>query len=183
MANRAAMELYLDLGWEAQEVVREWLATGHELVDALLQSNAMGTGDLITPRQARANESRTRNRRQTAEHEAAHATAALALGLQVRYAKIIDEGEGECSYIPGTQMENAISLIAPECWITQLRRDAFPYGATGLKCDHRKLADVSLGDRVLLREAWGHTMEILRQNSAWLLATADSLEKYGYVSF
>jgi hypothetical protein len=177
--ERAASEVFLSLPLESRDVIREWLVRGHNMRDAILRSNALGSGALITLRDARREELRINDRREAAEHEAAHAVAAQALGLDVKFAKINADGNGECTYVKGTKQQRAVILMAPELWISKFRQDAFPYGPTGLKGDHRALA--AIGDAFVLRAAMDHCIEILKQNRAIVLATADKIEKYGYV--
>jgi hypothetical protein len=180
-SGRAAAEIFYDLPWQSREVVREWLAIGHDLRDALLSSNVLGSGPLVTPRDVRQEQLRKMDRRESAEHEASHAVAASALGLKVESAKINADGSGQCVFAKGgTKLQRAIVLMSPELWIERFRRDAFPYGAKGLKGDHRALAEIS--DAFILREAMDHSMAILKQNRAIVLATADKIERYGYVA-
>lgn len=181
MANRAATELYLDLPWQSRAVVDKWRALGHDMVDSLLQSNAIGAGELVTPQEARAEENRKRHRRQQAEHESSHAVVAEALGLRVKSAKIIGDG-GECIHTKGTKLEEAIIAMAPQIWIEKFRSDVFIYGARGLEDDHATLAELGC-DKFFLRQAMDHCYEILRQNSAQILAAADQIEKYGHAFF
>ncbi|MGH3573382.1 MAG: hypothetical protein ACRDUW_16355 [Pseudonocardiaceae bacterium] len=180
MNDRAAREIFADLPWQARDVIHEWLATGHDLRAALLNSNALGSGELITPRDARQQELRRMDRREASEHEASHAVAAHALGLPVTSATISAAGGGECKHAKAaTKLQDAIIAVAPELWITRFRRDEFVYGAHGLKDDHRRLA--AINDEVIIRQALNHCMEILRQNRAVILATADKLERDGAV--
>jgi hypothetical protein len=105
--------------------------------------------------------------------------AASALGLDVKFAKIDDDNSGSCVHVKGSDLQNAIVIMAPELWIDRFRKDQFPYGASGLKADHRDLAEIS--DVFILRKAMSHCMAILSQNMAIVLATADQILKYGYV--
>lgn len=181
-SEQATRDIFVDLPWQAKDVVRQWLATnGNNLRDALIRSNALGIGELITPRDARREELRKNDYRQAAEHEAAHAVVAQALGLNVKHAKIFENGGGgECIHAKGTRLQEAIILMAPELWINRFRRDQFPSGAKGLKSDNSGL--IEIGDKLILRNAMDHCMAILRQNRALMLATADQIEKYGRVT-
>lgn len=179
MSSRGAKEVFHDLPWQTKDAIREWVATGHDLPDAIVNSNALGSGPPITPREARHEALRINRRREAAEHEASHAVAAHALGLDVRSASIADDNSGSCVHVQGTKLESAIVLMAPEIWIDRFRRDRFPYGPTGLKADHRALAEIS--DELILRRAVGHCIELLKQNRAATLTLADRLEKYGSV--
>jgi hypothetical protein len=178
--DRGAAEVFYSLPTNAQTVVLQWVALGHDLRDALLRSNALGPGDLVTVRDAMHAERCQRDRRELAEHESAHGVTAGALGLRVQHLRIADDHfDGECVHIGASPLENAIVLMAGELWIERFRHSEFPYGPHGLKEDHRALSEI--GDVLILREAMGHCMEILKQNRAIVLATADKVEKYGYL--
>jgi hypothetical protein len=179
MSERGAREVFHDLSWQQKNVVGEWLAAGHDLPDAILNANALGTGELVTPRDARRDRLRIADRQEAAEHESAHAVAAQALGLDVQSAKIAEDGSGECVHVKGTRLERAIVKMAGELFIDRFRKDVFPYGAKGLESDHRALA--AIGDVFILRSAMDHCMAILKQNRAIVLATANQIEKYGQV--
>jgi hypothetical protein len=69
--------------------------------------------------------------------------------------------------------------MAPKLWIDQFRSDYFAYGDKGLKGDHCALAEISVA--FILRDAMKYCTEILKQNRAIVLATADKIEKYGYL--
>jgi hypothetical protein len=175
-SERAAWEVFYTLPAQSRSVVREWLPRlGNNLRDALLSSNVLGTGELVTPLDARRDELRKNSKREAAEHEASHCVTARALGLEVKSARIADDNSGSCVHVKGTKLQNAIVLMAPELWIDRFRRDQFPYGPTGLKADHRELA--AIGDIFVLRQAMDHCMAILRQNRALVLATSDQLLK------
>jgi hypothetical protein len=178
-SDRAAWEVIHDLPAQPRSAVREWLARGHSPRDALLEANALGNGPLVTPRDKRREELRKNDRREAAEHEAAHAVTARALGLEVKSAKIAEDNSGSCIHVQGTKLESAIVLMSAELWIDRFRRDQFPYGPTGLKADHRELAAIS--DVFILRRAMDHGMAILRQNRALVLATSDQILKWGFV--
>jgi hypothetical protein len=105
--------------------------------------------------------------------------AAAALGLDVKFAKIDDDNSGSCVHVKGTKLENAIVIMAGEIWIDRFQRDAFPYGPTGLKADHRDLAEIS--DVFILRQAMKYCVEILKQNREFVLTLSDQIEKYGCV--
>jgi hypothetical protein len=167
-AERAASDVFHDLPPESRDVIQEWLSIGHNMRDAILRSNALGSGPLMTPRDAWKEDLRINGYREAAEHESNHAVVAYALGLNVKSAKISEDGEGECTYVKGTKLQRAIILMAPQLWIDRFCRDSFPYGAKGLKSDNRGLAEI--GDVLILREAMDHCMAILRQNRALVLA-------------
>lgn len=178
--GRAEREVFTELPWQHKDLVREWLAAGHDLHSALLNSNVLGQGEPISPREARRAAIRVNDQREAAEHEAAHATVAAALGLDVISAKVSEDGSGECVYAKGTKLETAIVRMAGELWIDQLRgKSEFPYGAKGLEGDHRALAEIS--DAFILRSAIIDCTAILAQNREIVLDTAAQILKYGQV--
>src|SRR5262249_45674953 len=134
-SERATRQVFHELPWQSRDVVREWLAVGHSLRDALIRSNVLGSGPLLTPRDARQQELWANDKREACEHEASHAVAAHALGLAVNYARIGPDHSGICNFTRGTKLQNAIITMAPEIWLTYFRKDVFPYGPTGLKSD------------------------------------------------
>jgi hypothetical protein len=176
MSERGAREVFHDLSWQHKNVVGEWLVTnGNDLPDAILKSGVLGTGEPITPLDAWREELRAMDRQQTAHHEAAHSVAASALGLKVHSATIKEDGSGSCIHTLGTKLQNAIVIMAPELWIGRFMRDLFSHGPTGLKADHRALAEI--GDTFILRTAMDHCMEILKQNREIVLETADRIAR------
>jgi hypothetical protein len=179
MSERGAREVFHDLSWRQKDVVSEWLAAGHDLPDAILGSNVLGQGEPVTPREARWQQLRIRDKKENSEHEAAHAVVAAALGLDVISAKISEDGSGECTYVKGTKLQTATVRMAGELWIDQFRAQQFPYGAKGLEGDHRALA--AIGDVFILRSAMAHCTAILSQNREIVLGTAAQILKYGQV--
>lgn len=177
--GRAEREVFTELPWQHKDLVSEWLAAGHDLHSALLESNVLGQGEPITPRQARAAEWFQRDQQEVSEHEASHCVVAAALGLDVISAKIADDGSGECTYVKGTKLQTAIVRMAGEIWIDQFRKSEFPYGAKGLEGDHRALAEIS--DAFVLRRALVHCTAILSTNREIVLDTATQILKYGQV--
>jgi hypothetical protein len=179
ISERGAREVFHDLTWRQKDVVSEWLAAGHDLPDAILGSNVLGTGEPITPREARWQALRANDKREVAEHEAAHCTVAAAVNLDVISAQIFEDGSGECTHVKGTKLQTATVRMAGELWIDQFRAQQFPYGAKGLEGDHRALA--AIGDVFILRSAMAHCTAILAQNREIVLGTAAQILKYGQV--
>jgi hypothetical protein len=180
MSERGAREVFRDLPWRQKDLVREWLASGHDLPDALLSSNVLGQGELLTPRESRWQALRANDKREVAEHESAHCVVTAALGLDVISARIFEDGSGECTHVKGTKLQSATVRMAGELWIDQHRgKSVFPYGAKGLEGDHRALA--AIGDVFILRSAMAHCTAILSQNREIVLGTAAQILKYGQV--
>lgn len=115
-SDRAARAVFADLPWQTRDVVGQWMATGHNLRDSIVNSNALGSGGLITPRDARQEDLQILDRREAAEHEASHLCTAQALGLNVHFARIRADGSGECTFAQSgsSRLERAIVLMAPE---------------------------------------------------------------------
>ncbi|PZS14118.1 MAG: hypothetical protein DLM60_19660 [Pseudonocardiales bacterium] len=170
--------MFASLTLRQQDVVRQFLTQGLNMHDAILASNALGTGELRTPRDALREERCARDKRQAAEHEAAHLCVATAVGLDAKYATICPDGSGECGFSKGgTPIQLAATIMAPEIWINKFRRDAFPNGAKGLKGDHRALA---IYDVFVMRKAMDLCIDVLRDRRAVILAAADRIEKFGF---
>ncbi len=177
-SERRARQVYASLPRREKDVVREWLVTGHGLLDAILNSNVLGSGQPITPRDARRKALYENDQRQAAEHESAHLCVAAAVGLDAKFATISPDGSGECGFGKGgTPIQRAATLMAPEIWINKFRRDSFPNGAKGLKGDHKAL---SIYDVFVMRKAMDLCIDVLRDRRAIILAAADRIEKLGF---
>lgn len=117
------------------------------------------------------------DRRVTAEHEAAHAVAAKALGLTVHRINI-DTSPARCDIDDGTPQQQAIIGAAGDVWITEL---------SGLVLDHYEDSD-SDWDRVIaavgqdrLPAIRAESMRILAARAGLVRSLADELERHGDV--
>jgi hypothetical protein len=118
------------------------------------------------------------NRRQGAEHEAAHSVVAQALGAHVPVAAISDDHSGFCQYNARglTDLQRAAVMLAAKIWITDFRAIEFPHGATGCAQDHRD-ATATGAD---LRQATKLATEILRENHDAIIKLADKIDTDGH---
>jgi hypothetical protein len=110
-----------------------------------------------------------------AEHEAAHAIVARALGLGPVEVEIRDDMSGVTRYAKAPRMGKAIVAAAAEVWITQFRYFAFPAGdRDGCRQDRRELALHTDGDLDVL-DASRRAHEILAEHREEVLAAAHRL--------
>jgi hypothetical protein len=122
-------------------------------------------------------------RRETAEHEAAHLVVARYLGLRVAHAGISpdDDSGGECSYARGDDHQTATVAMAGELWIGTFRMLQFIGPPRGCERD-RQLVATALGrDDISYRRAARDCHDILKANKDALLAIADKIEREGQV--
>ena len=118
-------------------------------------------------------------RRESCEHEAAHAIVATHLGLRVLDIEVgadDEAGGGETSWVRGNPEDSAAALVAGELWINEFRLHVYPSGADGCRSDRRALAyntdpfgerRAAVKARAILRD---HADEV-RQLADWLEAT------------
>ncbi|MGH3781251.1 MAG: hypothetical protein ACRDRO_11675 [Pseudonocardiaceae bacterium] len=198
-SEQIARSFYEQLGARDKRLVLDWRARGANWADAVVNSGVLTDRARIHPDQAardRANEEFERNllahevrtmptdaakrRRETAEHEAAHTIVAKALDVEVFATAIHADGGGSCLRASGTPTEKAIIATAGWMWIGRFRTQEFLSGPTGCDGDLRAaVAAVGLGWP--LDEARRRCHEILKENSALVLATADRLDRDGYL--
>jgi hypothetical protein len=127
----------------------------------------------------------TTERRQSAEHEAAHGVVALSLGRNVGRLEINpnDATGGSCTYQRADDpMENAIIALAGKVWLEQIRYRDFdlPWGATGCDGDLQTAYDAVGHDMsYLLGRAFKRCKAILKDNYEAVLILADKLDRDG----
>ncbi|MEV0881763.1 M50 family metallopeptidase [Micromonospora echinofusca] len=111
--------------------------------------------------------------RRAAEHEAAHAVVADALGMDVGEVRIEPDGTGSCEYRSGGRINDAAVAIAGGLWIANYRWQQWP-GQAEIGCEHdmRTLAVCDDFDR---REAQHRANEILSQRGDDVLTFAEHL--------
>jgi hypothetical protein len=196
-SEQIARKAFADLPARSRSVVLEWRQRGVDWCTAMLSSNALGRGALITPDEAERQADRESfyqqllewqihlspptqesRRRESAEHEAAHTIVAQALGLPVRFTRIGADHSGSCVYTSGTELQNATVTVAGELWIDRFRGFEHPNGPTGCGGDRKVAAQV---DEFILRKARNDCMKLLKENRAIVLATADRIERDGFV--
>jgi hypothetical protein len=177
--------------------VLSWRELGNDWATSVINSGVLRTnGPRITPQHAARHDLAERHeqllldqqrrilgsgpRREAAEHEAAHAIVADALGLTVRVAHIgLDgEGSGGCIHECGTPFDTATVAMAGEMWIGVFRSDEFLRGPHG--CGPDRIAALNaLPDHWERNNAYHRCFHILRANHAAVLSLADRLDRDG----
>jgi hypothetical protein len=179
-----------------RRLVRQWVdRTGCSWTDALLNSGAMTSRHRTTPEEDARAKARAeadtametwlhlnsppddvQERRQAAEHEAAHLAVAQALGAHVPVAAISTDHSGMCQYVATglSPVERAAIMLAGQLWINA-RSVAFPRGATGCEQDRRDAAATGAD----LQQATKLAAEILRANHDAVVALADKIDADG----
>jgi hypothetical protein len=209
-AEQAAKRLYDGLPTRKKMRVMDWLVLGNSWSDSLINSGVLADSDQSayprTPSEAardeladQLNEKRlarqlrnllpdeVSSRRQTAEHEAAHAVCVLAFGKALRSISIDNDNPsgGLCSYERGlTPLETAVVCVAPIVWLEQIRYRSFPHylanGATGCESDIRKAQDaVGCDMNFELGRAFRNARELLLAEYDSVMAIGDRLDRDG----
>lgn len=179
-------------------LVLSWHERGHDWWDSLFNSGVLTTSRRVHPEEAARAQERDRidelilqqymrsmptddvlRRRETAEHEAAHAIVAQSLGVPVRVAHVLPDGSGECRHESGTPFQTATIALAGEIWIGTFRSLEFPRGPVGCTPD-RRTALTALPDHFEFSKAYDRCFAILRENSAHVLALADQIDNDGH---
>jgi hypothetical protein len=209
-AEQAAKRAYDELPTREKLRVMEWRQLGNSWADSLLNSGALSSPrqpayplspteaarqelsnqfneKLLAQRMKRLLPDEVSHRRETAEHEAAHAVCVLAFGKALRSISINDDDPsgGLCSYERGlTPLETAITCVAPIVWLEQIRYQEFPHylanGATGCESDLRK-AQVAVGCDMNfeLGRAFRKARELLLDEYDSVMAIGDRLDRDG----
>ncbi|MEU4338385.1 hypothetical protein AB0F59_27640 [Micromonospora lupini] len=111
--------------------------------------------------------------RRAAEHEAAHAVVADALGMAVGEVQINDDGTGACEYRSGGRINDAAVAVAGALWISDYRWQTWPgQGEAGCEHDMRTLALCDAFDR---REAQQRASKILSERGDDVIMFAEHL--------
>jgi hypothetical protein len=185
-----------------RRLVLAWRDLGNDWMTSLLNSGVLRShGPRVHPTEAAVTEMRQqteqllaeraerlapsdehRVRRKTAEHEAAHAIVALALGVEVSSVAVMPDGSGACWYEKGrTPQEAGAIALAGELWISDFRSFEYPEGDSGCGADRRAVAQHL--DDFGARQAMRRAREILASNRSDVLALAARLERDSLVSF
>ncbi|MFY1576156.1 HK97 family phage prohead protease [Verrucosispora sp. WMMD703] len=116
--------------------------------------------------------------RLTAEHEAAHAVVADALGFLVGEVTVTDDGCGNTRFwADGDRVDTAAVYSAGMVWISAFRWQQWPgRGEIGCRSDYRNLAAV---DDFYYRQAVRRAQSILSERADDVMAFADHLEANG----
>lgn len=190
-SEQIAKSIFDGLESPRQSVVLAFRGLGYDWCDSLLNSSV----GLVKPSDAlRAEENErvrrlileqqlrmaptdaARRRRETAEHESAHATVSRALDVEVKGAFIAADGSGCCWHERTSPMQTAIIALAGFQWISEFR--TFLRAPTGCGPDLRA-ARAALPDDWSYKQAQQRTFEILRDNQAVVITLADRIDREG----
>ncbi|MEV6212135.1 hypothetical protein [Kitasatospora sp. NPDC051914] len=178
--EQIAWQMYAQLNSEARKAVDSWRSLGNDLTTSLLNSGALGgrrhsAGDPAELHARIANWSAEHELQLAAEHEAAHAIVARALGLGPITVEIRDDMSGVTRHTRTSPVGTAIAAVAAEVWITEFRYFAFPAGDHhGCNADRRKLVMNTTGDMEIF-DVHRRAREILAEHREEVLAAAHRL--------
>lgn len=197
--EQIARSAYEKLSARDKRVVVAWRERGFGWSDSMVNSNAISAtlprvhpdqaardaesdqlDELVLRRQQRLMPTdEALRRRETAEHETAHATVARALGLEVAATYVTSDG-GRCLHARGTPFQTATVALAGQMWIGTFRSLEFPRGPTGCADDLRR-AHQAVGSDMRWELGKAHRLcrELLADNRATILALADQLDRDG----
>ncbi len=191
-SEEVAWQLYAGLELRDRRAVDAWRSLGNDLVTSLMNSRALGSA---RPLRVPADDVVDWQRRQlgtdpelvlarTAEHEAAHAVVARALGLHVADVFIGEDGrDGVTTYETADRDETATVAAAADVWITEFRALAYPSGdAAGCREDMRVLVRNTDGDHDVHR-ARRRARVILGERRDEVLALAARLVRERHITF
>ena len=187
-SEQIAFDAYKGLDPARRHVVDAWRALGCDWSEAVVNSRAVSEvltprrppiGDVWTTRHAPRTPEMTR--RLAAEHEAAHAVVASALGVPVVEVSIDERGGGETIFEAASAMDSATIAVAAEIWVDELRWRTYPGGDRGCSGDRRQLARHV--DDFGARQACTRARAILRDNADAVLALADRLEEESRLTY
>jgi hypothetical protein len=192
-SEMVARRAYSALDERDRRAVDAWRSLGNDLIDALLNSDVLSRE---RPRRVPADDVAEWSRRllgtdedlilqRTAEHEAAHAVVARALGLRLLDVSVSADGRsGETRYESAPESANAIIAVAAEVWISEVGGLVFPRGdADGCREDVRVLVRSTGGDAWAMREARRRARLILAESRDEVLALAEQLARTRHVTF
>jgi hypothetical protein len=182
-SEQLAWDTYARLNVSDRELVDAWRAIGNDWVTSLLNSGVMrSSGRRTHPQDAAAQEWFRRRReplparRLCAEHEAAHAIVAAALGVHVVDVEVRDDdGSGEATHVRTSPQNNAAIAAAGQVWIEHIRYREYPAGDPGCGSDRRAIA--ASVDGFGEREAILTARQILRDHADAVMGLADMVEK------
>ncbi|WP_369778043.1 hypothetical protein [Streptomyces sp. R33] len=191
-SEEVAWQLYAGLEQRDRRAVDAWRALGNDLVTSLMNSQALSSArPLRVPADDTADWARRRLGTdpdlvlaRTAEHEAAHAVVARALGLHVVEMYIADNGrDGVTTYESASREETAAVAAAAEVWIHEFRALAYPQGdSSGCREDWRVLVQNTDGDHGVQR-ARRQARLILGEHRDEVLALAERLGRERHITF
>lgn len=192
-SEQVAWEMYAELGERDRQAVDAWRSLGNDLVTSLFNSDVlsrerprkMPADDLADWSRRRLGTDADLIRQQTAEHEAAHAVVARALGVRVVEVVVSENGrDGHTKYEQAAREDTATIAAAADVWINECRAVVFPNGdQAGCRDDNRALVHSCGGDPWAMREARRRARLILAERGNEVLTLAQKLAKAGRLDF
>lgn len=190
-SEQVAWQMYAKLSAKDQRAVDAWRDLGNDLVTSLLNSQVLSgqqprrfPADDVAGFVARvAGTDPALVRQEAAEHEAAHAVTARALGVHVREVTIAEDGSGVTEYAQTTRDAAAVIAAAAHVWIGEFRALVFPAGARGCSDDNRALIRATAGDAYNVDQARRRARLILGERRDEVLQLARRLVEHGRVTF
>jgi hypothetical protein len=181
-SEQVAWSMLAEMDEHDRRLVEAWQGLGCDLVESMLNSGVLRRGGRrVHPRDAETDAwlSRRRNphspRREGAEHEAAHAIVAEALGYRVVDIEVREDGNGETEYERASAEDGAAIACAAQIWLEELRFREYPGGAGGCSKDQR--AVLARTDDFGAHRAAQTARRILRDRRDEVLRLADWLER------
>ncbi|MBO2439803.1 hypothetical protein [Actinomadura nitritigenes] len=190
-SRETALQIYGGLSEADKRVVDAWRELGNDLVTSLLNSRVLTSGPRVRAVDDLAGWSERLYgsapgllRRESAEHEAAHAITARALGVRLVSVWITSDGSGLTTF-EATDRERAAAIYAAsDVWVNTLRHRMFPAGGeAGCRSDRRQLIRATGGDDFAMRAAYRRAREVLDGYRDEVLALAEVLEQHGRIEF
>lgn len=190
-SEQVAWSMYTQLGAQDRRAVDAWRDLGNDLVTSLLNSGVLRAEG---PRRFPADDTSEWARRvqgtdpalvrqEAAEHEAAHAVAARALGVHVAEVTITEDGSGATLYEETSREASAVIAVAAQVWIGEFRALVFPAGMRGCSDDNQVLARSTGADPYNVDQACRRARLILGECRGEVLELARRLARDGRVTF
>ncbi|MFM9595792.1 M50 family metallopeptidase [Streptomyces scabiei] len=190
-SEQVAWEMYAKLSARDRRAVDAWRDLGNDVVTSLLNADVLrSAAPTRFPVDDTADWARRSLgldpalvRQEAAEHEAAHAVVARALGVHVREVTIAEDGSGATVYQETSREAEAVIAVAPQVWLGEFRALVFPAGSRGCSGDNRTLARSTGADAYNVDQARRRARLILGEQRGEVLELARQLAKSGRVTF
>ncbi|MDX2515467.1 hypothetical protein PV355_09975 [Streptomyces stelliscabiei] len=190
-SEQTAWAMYAELSARDRRAVDAWRDLGNDVVTSLLNSDALRSAaptrfpvdDTADFARRSLGTDPALVRQEAAEHEAAHAVAARALGVHVREMTIAEDGSGATVYEETSREAEAVIAVAPQVWIGEFRALVFPAGARGCSRDEQVLARSTGADAYNVDKARRRARLILGESRGEVLALAQRLARVGHIQF
>ncbi|MDX3519279.1 hypothetical protein [Streptomyces scabiei] len=190
-SEQTAWKIYAKLSARDRRAVDAWKDLGNDMVTSLLNADVLRSA---APTRWPADDTADFARRalgtdpalvrqEAAEHEAAHAVAARALGVRVKEATIDEDGTGATVYEETTREAEAVIAVAAQVWLAEFRALVFPAGVRGCSGDNRVLARSTGADAYNVDQARRRARLLLGERRSEVLELARELDRTGRITF